>query len=104
MKKGNWSIVKVLGYVILGVGAIALVNTNTKQTQANQPAGVTPIRGQAETTNPYSRSRHVITLTLNQLEELKVTKGQRINVGDIISDHAVPRFARSHFHQNQATS
>ena len=80
MKKGNWSVVKVLGYVLLGVGAIALVNTNTKQTQANQPEPV------PETTTPYSRSRHIITLTLNQLDELKVTEGQRINVGDIISD------------------
>ncbi|VEP16497.1 conserved hypothetical protein [Hyella patelloides LEGE 07179] len=78
--KRNWSVVKVLGYVILGIGAIALTNTNTKQTQANQPEPVT------ETTTPYSRSRHIITLTINQLDELKVTEGQRINPGDIISD------------------
>jgi hypothetical protein len=54
--KGNWSVVKVLGYVILGIGAgsfaasrseSALVNTNTKQTQANQTAAVT------ETTTKY---------------------------------------------------
>lgn len=79
----------------LVTSAIALVNTNTKQTQANQPEPV------AETTTPYSRSRHVITLTLNDLEELKIEEGQRINEGDIISDHAVPRSARSHFHQSQ---
>ena len=79
MKKiGNLSVVKLLGYVVLGIGAIALVNTNTKQTQANQTAAVT------ETTTPYSRSRHIITLTLNQLDELKVTEGQRINVGDVL--------------------
>ena len=98
MKKGNWSVVKLLGYVISGLGAIAIVNTNTKQTQANQPEPVT------ETTTPYSRSRHIITLTLNQLDELKVTEGQRINVGGFISDRAVPRFARSHIYHNQATS
>ncbi|VEP15793.1 hypothetical protein H1P_3710003 [Hyella patelloides LEGE 07179] len=89
MKKGNWSVVKVLGYVILGIGAVsfaasrsesALTITNTKQTQANQPEPV------PETTTPYSPSRHTITLTLNELDELKVTEGQRINPGDIISD------------------
>ena len=76
MKKGNWSVIKLLEYVILGIGASAIVNTQT--TQANQPEPVT------ETTTPYSRSRHVITLTLNQLDELKVTEGQRINVGDVL--------------------
>ena len=86
MKKiGNWSVVKLLGYVIVGVGAITLVNVTTKQTQANQPEPVT------ETTTSYNRSRHVITLTLNQLDELKVTEGQRINVGDIISDRTSAR-------------
>ncbi|MDJ0573268.1 MAG: hypothetical protein QNJ53_30115 [Pleurocapsa sp. MO_192.B19] len=86
MKKiGNWSVVKLLGYVILGIGAIALVNANTEQTQANQPEPV------AETTTSYSPSRHTITLTLNQLDELKVTEGQRINVGDIISDRTSER-------------
>ena len=86
MKKiGNLSVVKLLGYVVLGIGAIALVNTNTKQTQANQTAAVT------ETTTPYSRSRHVITLTLNDLDELKVTEGQRVNPGDIISDRTSTR-------------
>ena len=31
-------------------------------------------------------SRHKITLVLNNLSDLKVEEGQRINVGDIISD------------------
>ena len=83
--KRNWSVVKLLGYVILGIGAITLVNANIKTTQANQPEPVT------ETTTPYNRSRHTITLTLNQLDELKVTEGQRINVGDIISDRTSSR-------------
>ncbi len=86
MKKvDNWSVVKVLGYIFLGIGAIAVVNATTKQTQANQPEPVT------ETTTPYNRSRHTITLTLNQLDELKVTEGQRVNVGDIISDRTSAR-------------
>jgi chromosome segregation ATPase len=82
--KGNLSVVKVLGYVILGIGAITFVNANIEQTQANQPEPV------AETTS-YSPSRHTITLTLNQLDELKVTEGQRINVGDIISDRTTEK-------------
>ena len=83
--KRSWSGVKVLGYVILGIGAIAFTITNTQTTQANQPEPVT------ETTTPYSPSRHTITLTLNQLDELKVTEGQRINQGDIISDRTTER-------------
>ncbi len=81
----NWSVVKLLGYVILGIGAITLVNANIKTTQANQPEPV------AETTTPYNRSRHTITLTLNQLDELKVTESQRVNPGDIISDRTSSR-------------
>ena len=73
-----------MGYVIVGISAITLVNATIKQTQANQPAAVT------ETTTPYNRSRHTIKLTLNQLNELKVIDGQRVTPGDIISDHAVP--------------
>ena len=83
--KRNWSGVKVLGYVLLGIGAIAFTITNTQTTQANQPEPVT------ETTTPYSRSRHVITLSINQLDELKVIEGQRINEGDIISDRTSSR-------------
>ncbi len=83
--KGNWSIYKLLGYVIIGMVAITLVNATTKQTQANQPELVT------ETTTPYNRSRQTIKLTLNQLNELKVTEGQRVNPGDIISDRTSSR-------------
>ncbi len=34
----------------------------------------------------YKRNRHTITLVLSQLSDLKVEEGQRINVGDVISD------------------
>ncbi len=76
---GNLSVYKLLGYVILGVGAYALVNANTVETQATAPVPV------PETNNQYSRSRHTITLVLNELDDLKVTEGQRVNVGDVIS-------------------
>ena len=77
---GNLSVYKLLGYVILGIGAIAFVNASTGKIQANAPAPV------PETSSQYSRSRHTINLVLNELDELKVTEGQRVNVGDIISD------------------
>ena len=82
---GNLSVYKLLGYVILGIGAIAFVNASTGRIQANAPAPV------PETSSQYSRSRHTINLVLNELDELKVTEGQRVNVGDIISDRTSAR-------------
>ncbi len=69
---------KLLGYLLLGIGANAVLNANNTNLQAN--SAVT----QQQTT--YQRNRHTITLVLNQLSDLKVEEGQRINVGDIISD------------------
>ena len=40
---------------------------------------------------PHKRNRHTITLVLSQLSDLKVEEGQRINVGDIISDRTTER-------------
>ena len=80
---GNLSVYKLLGYVILGIGAIAFVNASTGKIQANAPV--------PEANTQYSRSRHTINLVLNELDELKVTEGQRVNVGDIISDRTSAR-------------
>ena len=84
--KRSWSGVKVLGYVILGIGAITLAITNTQTTQANQANSTV-----TEQQTTYKRNRHTITLVLNQLSDLKVEEGQRINVGDIISDRTTER-------------
>ncbi len=51
---GNLSVYKLLGYVILGIGAIAFVNASTGKIQANAPVPV------PETSSQYSRSRHTI--------------------------------------------
>lgn len=40
---------------------------------------------------PPKHNRHTITTVLSQLSDLKVEKGQKINVGDIISDRAAER-------------
>ncbi|MDJ0596255.1 MAG: hypothetical protein QNJ72_40795 [Pleurocapsa sp. MO_226.B13] len=71
----NSSVYKLLGYLLLGIGAYAFLNANNTDLQANSTVT------QEQTT--YKRSRHTITLVLNQLSDLKVEEGQRINVGDL---------------------
>ncbi|VEP17713.1 conserved exported hypothetical protein [Hyella patelloides LEGE 07179] len=74
---------KLLGYLLLGIGAYAFLNANNTDLQANSTVT------QEQTT--YKRNRHTITLVLNQLSDLKVEEGQRINVGDIISDRTTEK-------------
>ena len=68
-------IYKLLGYLLLGIGAYAFFNANNTDLQANSAV--------TEQQTTYKRNRHTITLELSQLSDLKVTEGQRINVGDI---------------------
>jgi multidrug efflux pump subunit AcrA (membrane-fusion protein) len=75
-------IYKLLGYFLLGISAYAFLNASNTDLQATAPV--------AEQT-PSINNRHTITLTLNQLDELKVIEGQRINQGDIISDRTNTR-------------
>ncbi|MGB5710329.1 MAG: hypothetical protein WBM44_05415, partial [Waterburya sp.] len=84
-KTANLPVYKLLGYLLLGIGAYAFLNANTFKTQAI--AQSEPI----QTSPTSSRSRHKITLVLNNLSDLKVEEGQRINVGDIISDRTTER-------------
>jgi hypothetical protein len=94
MKIANLSVYKLhklLGYLLLGIAAYAFVNANNTDViatapiaeEANGRQGVevssTPCRPQS------APNRHTITLVLNQLSDLKVEEGQRINVGEIIS-------------------
>ncbi len=74
----NLSVYKLLGYLLLGIGAYAFLNANNTDLQANSAV--------TEQQTTYKRNRHTITLVLSQLSDLKVEEGQRINVGDIISD------------------
>ncbi len=71
---------------LIAIGVFAFVNANAPQTQANSSS---------ETVQPastsYSRNRHKITLVLSELSDLKVEEGQRVNVGDVISDRTSER-------------
>ena len=67
--------------VLMGLGIFAFVNANTGETQANSSSETVP-----SASTSYSRNRHKITLTLSELSDLKVEEGQRISVGDAISD------------------
>ncbi len=79
-------IYKLLGYLLLGIGAYAFLNANNTDLYAQRyPLGQANSAVTQEQTT-YKRNRHTITLVLNQLSDLKVEEGQRINVGDIISD------------------
>ncbi len=82
-RTSNLSVYKLLGYVFLGIGAYAFFNANNTDLQANSAA--------TQEQTSYKRNRHTITLELNQLSDLKVEEGQRINVGDIISDRTSER-------------
>ena len=83
-KTANLSVYKLLGYLLLGIGAYAVLNANNTDLQANSE-----VTTQEQT--PSTPNRHTITLTLNELLDLKVEEGQRINVGDIISDRTTER-------------
>ena len=74
---------KLLGYLLLGIGSYAFFNANNTDLQATSSV--------TEQQTTYQRNRHTITLVLNQLSDLKVEEGQRINVGDIISDRTTER-------------
>ena len=74
----NLSVYKLLGYLLFGIAAYAFVNANNTDVIATAPI--------TEETTQSTPNRHTITLVLNQLSDLKVEEGQRVNVGDIISD------------------
>jgi multidrug efflux pump subunit AcrA (membrane-fusion protein) len=73
----------LLGYLLLGIAAYAFVNAKNTDVIATAPATEEPTQS--------SPNRHTITLELNQLSDLKVEEGTRINVGDIISDRTSER-------------
>ncbi len=79
----NSSVYKLLGYLLLGIAAYALFNASNTDLQANSAV--------TQQQTPYKQNRHTITLVLSQLSDLKVEEGQRINVGEIISDRTSER-------------
>jgi 3-dehydroquinate synthetase len=84
MKKiKNLSVYNLLGYILLAVAAYAFVNASNTDVIATAPV--------AEEQTQSTPNRHTITLVLNQLSDLKVEEGTRINVGDLISDRTSER-------------
>jgi hypothetical protein len=79
----NLSVYKLLGYFLLAIAAYAFVNASNTDVIATAPV--------TEEQTQSTPNRHTITLVLNQLSDLKVEEGQRINVGDIISDRTTER-------------
>ena len=88
MKTSNNNFYKIFSFCSVVLGAFAVVNASTGETQANAPI---PTPETEAINNQYSRNRHTITLVLNELDELKVTEGQRVNVGDVVSDRTLTR-------------
>ncbi|MGB5636389.1 MAG: hypothetical protein WBM44_20570 [Waterburya sp.] len=88
---------KLLGYLLLGIGAYAFLNANNTDLYAQRyHKGIIYPLGQAnspvtEQQTTYKRNRHTITLVLSQLSDLKAEEGQRVNVGDIISDRTIEK-------------
>ncbi len=83
----NLSVYNLLGYLLFGIAAYAFVNANNTDLYAKQyPLGqaTAPIAPIAPEPTQSNTNRHTITLVLNELSDLKVTEGQRINEGDII--------------------
>jgi hypothetical protein len=81
MKIANLSVYKLHKLscsLLFGIAAYAFINANNTDVIATAPV--------TEEQTQSTPNRHTITLVLNQPEDLKVEKGQRINVGDIISD------------------
>jgi biotin carboxyl carrier protein len=73
----------LLGYLLLGIAAYAFVNADNTNVIATSPA--------TEEQTQSSPNRHIITLVLSQLSDLKVEEGTRINAGDLISDRTSER-------------
>ncbi len=74
----NLSVYKLLGYFLLAIAAYAFVNASNTDLQATAPITEEPTQS--------TPNRHTIILVLNQLSDLKVEEGQRVETGDIISD------------------
>ncbi len=90
MKTAIYNICKIYKY--LGFGLIALgiaaITFNPGKSQADQSLA-TNSTGTLQTST--SRKRHKINLILSNLEEIKVSEGDRVEIGSLISDRTTER-------------
>ena len=81
------NIYRLSSFIFFGLGVFLLFNSNIESIQANSTA----TNLESSNTTSQKRRRHTITLVLNELSDLKVEEGQRVNVGDIISDRTAEK-------------
>ena len=86
MKTNTNNFYRFFSLALVAAVVFAFVNAHTGETQATSSSESVP-----ETSTTYSRNRHTITLVLNELSDLKVEEGQRVNVGDVISVRTTER-------------
>ncbi len=82
MKTDN--IYRYLSYGLIGLG-IAAIAFNPGSSQADS-SSMSETSSTFENSSSTSRKRHKINLNISNLEDIKVVEGDRVNVGDIISD------------------
>ncbi len=80
-------IYKYLGFGLIALG-IAAIAFNPGKSQADQSLA-TNSTGTLQTST--SRKRHKINLILSNLEEIKVSEGDRVEIGSLISDRTSER-------------
>ena len=90
MKTTIYSICKIYKY--LGFGLIALgitaISFNPGKSQADQSLAINST-GTLQTST--SKKRHKINLIISNLEEIKVSEGDRVEIGSLISDRTAER-------------
>ncbi len=82
-------LINLLGIGLTGLGAVALALSIDKPAQTNVTAQTTAQNAVQEA--PSQPPRHKITVTLTSPDDLKVKEGQRIKLGDVISDRTQAR-------------
>ena len=91
MKNSTTSFYRFFSLALVAAGVFAVVNGDMLKTQANSSSSSSSIEPVPQVNNQYTRNRHKITLVLNDLSDLKVEEGQRVETGDIISDRTSER-------------
>ena len=75
-----------LGLIALGIMAIAFNPGKSQADSSTKESSVT-----FSESSSTSRKRHKISINVPNLDDIKVVEGQRVNVGDIISDRTSER-------------
>ena len=85
--EGICKVYKYLGFGLIALG-VAAITFNPGKSQADQSLATNSTSTSQTST---SRKRHKINLTLSNLEEIKVSEGDRVEIGSLISDRTTER-------------